>query len=83
DNASREALRQHLVDQGIRAVIHYVPLHSSKMGQQVGRPHGDLYHTTDLSDRLLRLPMYFELSHAQQDRVIDATRDFFESSPPG
>ena len=80
DVASREALRLHLIDQGIRAVIHYVPLHSSKMGKQVGRTHGDLQLTTDLSNRLLRLPMYFELSQETQDRVIAATRAFFGAS---
>lgn len=43
---------------GINAVFHYVPLHSSPAGRKYGRTHGDLSFTQDLSDRLVRLPLW-------------------------
>lgn len=62
------AMKQH----EISCVFHYVPLHSSPAGQRYGRPHGSLNVTDLQSERLVRLPMFFELSEALQDRVVDA-----------
>lgn len=56
----------------INCVFHYVPLHSSPAGQRYGRQHGILNTTNLQSERLVRLPIFFELSEAQQDRVVDA-----------
>jgi dTDP-4-amino-4,6-dideoxygalactose transaminase len=70
-----EADRQRVLDglrqNGIGAVFHYVPLHSSPAGMRFGRAHGDLSLTTSLSQRLVRLPMWFGLNEAQQQRVCD------------
>jgi dTDP-4-amino-4,6-dideoxygalactose transaminase len=70
-----EAVRQKVLDgfrrNQIGAVFHYVPLHSSPAGMRFGRAHGDLSLTTSLSQRLVRLPMWFGLSEAQQQRVAD------------
>ncbi len=67
----QRALRE-LKQQGIGAVFHYVPLHSSPAGRRFGRAHGDLALTTSLSERLIRLPMWLGLQEAQQRRVRDA-----------
>ena len=56
---------------GVGAVFHYVPLHSSPAGRRFGRSHGDLSLTTNLSERLIRLPMWFGLSETQQQRVVE------------
>lgn len=61
------ALRQN----GIAAVFHYVPLHSSPAGRRFGRTHGSLENTTNLSSRLIRLPMFVGLQETQQERVRD------------
>lgn len=58
--------------QDINCVFHYVPLHSSPAGQRYGRVNGSLDTTNIQSERLVRLPMFFELSDAQQERVVDA-----------
>ncbi|MCK1341053.1 dTDP-4-amino-4,6-dideoxygalactose transaminase [Bradyrhizobium sp. 38] len=58
-------------DENIQAVFHYVPLHSSPAGQRFGRTHGDLALTTELSERLIRLPMWMGLQRAQQERICD------------
>jgi len=71
DEAARERLRLSLKEAGAQAVTHYVPLHSSPAGLRYGRAHGDLSVTSDVAARLLRLPMFVDLSAADQDRVIE------------
>lgn len=73
--AVRQALIEHLKERGILAVFHYVPLHLSDYARQVGS-RGDCPVAADLSDRLLRLPLYFNLSEADQMRVIEAVLSF-------
>jgi dTDP-4-amino-4,6-dideoxygalactose transaminase len=73
----RARLLAHLKQNDITAVFHYVPLHTSPMGQQYGYKPGDLPVTEDLSERLLRLPCYYELSPQDQDRVIACIHEFF------
>ena len=57
--------RTHFIDRlkqaGIGSVFHYVPLHSSPFGKTVARSHGDMSITTDLSNRLVRLPLWVGL----------------------
>jgi len=60
--------------QGVHSVFHYVPLHSAPAGRKHSRAHGELAHTDDLSDRLLRLPLWVGLE-AEQDRVIRALKE--------
>ena len=67
----RQAVIAGLKQHGIGAVFHYVPLHSSPAGMRLGRAHGELPLTTSLSQRLVRLPMWYGLSEAQQQRVCD------------
>ena len=73
----RTALINHLKENEISAVFHYVPLHSAKAGLKFGRFHGEDKYTTDLSERLLRLPMYYGLSEEDCQKVIDAVNAFF------
>ena len=68
----RTALIDHLRAHGILAVFHYLPLHLSAMGQQFGGKPGDCPVTEDVSDRLLRLPFYNDLTEGEQARVIAA-----------
>jgi dTDP-4-amino-4,6-dideoxygalactose transaminase len=68
----RQRVLRELKQQGVHSVFHYVPLHSSSAGQRFGRAQGDLALTTSLSERLIRLPMWFGLTEAQQQRVSDA-----------
>ena len=75
--ATRMALAQHLKMQDMLSVSHYVPLHSSPGGRKFGRASGSFKVTDDISDRLLRLPIYFGITDAQVDTVIDAVKGFF------
>lgn len=78
DRETRDGLMAHLKQQGIGAVFHYVPLHSSPMGQTFGYKEGDLPVTEDLSGRLLRLPLYYEITEEEQDLVIGQVSRFLE-----
>jgi dTDP-4-amino-4,6-dideoxygalactose transaminase len=71
----RQLLIAHLKSQGILSVFHYLPLHLSDMGQSFGGKAGDCPVTEDVSDRLLRLPFYNELTESEQDRVIAAVSE--------
>lgn len=72
----RQKVLDELKRNKIGAVFHYVPLHSSPAGMRFGRSHGDLSLTTSLSQRLVRLPMWFGLGEAQQQRVVDVLSVF-------
>jgi dTDP-4-amino-4,6-dideoxygalactose transaminase len=78
----RQALIAHLRQRGILAVFHYLPLHLSDMGRKFGGRDGACPVTEDLSNRLLRLPFYNELTEADQASVIDAIKSF-EGLPSG
>ena len=75
--ATRMALAAHLKARDMLTVSHYVPLHSSPGGQKYGRASGSFKVTDDISDRLLRLPLYFGITDAQVDAVIDAVKEFY------
>ena len=75
--ATRTALIAHLKAQGIHPVFHYVPLHSSPAGQKYGRVSGSMQVTNDLNERLLRLPLHYEMDDADVARVCSAIRHFF------
>jgi dTDP-4-amino-4,6-dideoxygalactose transaminase len=73
---SRTRLIKHLKSKGILSVFHYVPLHLSPMGQKFGYKEGDFPNTESISDRLLRLPFYNEMTYDDQTQVIEAIRMF-------
>ncbi len=61
----------------VGAVFHYIPLHSAPAGLKYGRFHGEDVYTSKESERLLRLPMFYGLTPAQVDRVVNAVYDFY------
>lgn len=70
DLSTRTAFIDSMKQQGINCVFHYVPLHSSPAGKKYGRAVGEMTVTNDLSDRLVRLPMWVGLKY-QQREVVD------------
>ncbi len=73
----RTKLIDHLKSRSILAVFHYVPLHTSPMGTAMGYRQGMLPVTEQLSERLLRLPMYYEMQDAEVMSVITEIYNFF------
>lgn len=74
--AARQAFIAHLRAQDIMSVFHYLPLHLSPMGEKFGGRAGDCPVTEDVSDRLVRLPLYNKLDSADQARVIETACSF-------
>jgi dTDP-4-amino-4,6-dideoxygalactose transaminase len=74
--AVRDALMAHLKQNGILAVFHYIPLHTSPVGQSFGYQEGSLPVTEDVSGRLLRLPFYYDLTEEDQARVVSVLAAF-------
>jgi dTDP-4-amino-4,6-dideoxygalactose transaminase len=76
----RQHFKEHLKERGILAVSHYVPLHNSKMGLASGGYDGQCPVTERVSECLLRLPFFTDMSAAEQSVVISAVRAFEVSS---
>ena len=66
----------HLKERNILAVFHYLPLHLSEYGLRWGGKVGDCPVTEDISDRILRLPLYNSLTEGDQESVIQALLSF-------
>lgn len=73
----RAALIKHLKNNSILAVFHYLSLHKSKFYKTFGN-RGKLPNSDKFTNRLLRLPFYFELTLSEQNFVIDKISEFYE-----
>ncbi len=71
-------LLNFLNQNGVNAVFHYVPLHSSNMGLRLGGEPDACPVTEDMSKRLVRLPFFNRLERSDQDHVISNVHAFFE-----
>ncbi|MFD1885685.1 dTDP-4-amino-4,6-dideoxygalactose transaminase [Paenibacillus wenxiniae] len=80
DIAVRGKLLQHLKDNGIGAVFHYVPLHSSVAGLQYGKMSGEDQYTTKESERLIRLPLFFHMEEEKVLAVVEQIFAFYKNS---
>ena len=73
----RDLLIKHLAQSGIVANFHYVPLDTSPGGQRFGRTApGGCPVTAEVSDRLVRLPLFSQMTSEQLGLVIEATSDY-------
>ena len=77
DSEDRQALINWMKEAEILTVFHYIPLHSSPAGTRFGRFHGTDAFTTRESERLLRLPLFYNLSDNNQRTVISSLLSFF------
>jgi dTDP-4-amino-4,6-dideoxygalactose transaminase len=66
----REKILSYMKEHQVFALFHYVPLHSSPAGQKYSRVCGSMKNTEELSERLIRLPLWSGISMEQQDRVV-------------
>jgi dTDP-4-amino-4,6-dideoxygalactose transaminase len=76
DLKARALFIRQMREANIHVVFHYVPLHSAPTGVRLGRAHGDLSITSDISDRLIRLPMWVGLKN-HQEFVIQKIKEFW------
>jgi dTDP-4-amino-4,6-dideoxygalactose transaminase len=73
---ARQAFITYLNTREINTIFHYLPLHLSPMGRRFGGKSGDCPVTEQVSDRLVRLPFYNDLTEADQMRVLAGIKDF-------
>lgn len=78
DLEERTALISYLKEQGIQAVFHYIPLHTAPAGQRYGVFVGEDRYTTAESEKLVRLPLYYNLALDQVDYIIDKVQAFYK-----
>jgi dTDP-4-amino-4,6-dideoxygalactose transaminase len=78
DEKERDSLMEFLKERSIFAVFHYLPLHLSHVGQTLGYSEGQLPITEKVSQTLLRLPFFFEITKKQQNSVVNAIFEFFK-----
>ena len=68
----------YMKENDIGCTFHYVPLHSAPAGLKFGRFNGEDVYTTKESDRLVRLPMYYNIEPEDLQKVIEKTKEFIE-----
>ncbi len=78
DIKERTELAFYLKSKKIGAVFHYIPLHTSPAGKRLGRFHGKDRYTTKESERLLRLPLYYQLDAVAIEYIVKEIYNFFE-----
>lgn len=75
----RDALRQHLNENGVEALVHYpTPIHLQPAAKALGYSAADFPNAMKAAARILSLPLYPSLTHAQQDRVAELVADFYK-----
>lgn len=77
DLEERTRLIQHLKQNDILAVFHYIPLHNAPAGQKYGRFAGEDHYTTKESERILRLPLYYGLQEDQVEYICEKVKEFY------
>ena len=78
DYEQRSKMMKHLKENGIASVFHYIPLHSSPAGEKYGVFSGKDEYTTKDSERLLRLPLHFNMTDDDIQTVIQGVISFYE-----
>ena len=77
DIQTRTQLLEHLKQNDILSVFHYVPLHSASAGLRFGRFYGEDRWTTKESERLIRLPMYYGLEESTLEYITSSIKSFY------
>ncbi|MFT6396632.1 MAG: dTDP-4-amino-4,6-dideoxygalactose transaminase [Bradymonadia bacterium] len=78
DEDACEGLRRHLESAEIDARTHYVPLHTSPVGLELGNTLGTLEQTERWATSILRLPLHHDLSEVDTARVCACIKSYFQ-----
>ena len=77
DMEERSALIDFMKKNDVLTVFHYIPLHTAPAGIKFGRFHGEDKYTTKESERLLRLPMFYQLKESEVDYIAGKVKEFY------
>jgi dTDP-4-amino-4,6-dideoxygalactose transaminase len=75
----RDAMESYLAEQGVQAISHFEPLHSSPMGKKLGYSVRELPVTESVAGRILRLPLFYDITGTQQSQVVESIEQFFDT----
>ena len=78
DLEQRTKYIDHMRENNIITVFHYIPLHSSPAGRKYSKFIGEDKFTTKESERLVRLPLFYSLTDLEQEKVIEKTIEFMK-----
>ncbi len=70
-------LISYLREKGIGSAFHYIPLHNSEAGREYGKFRGIDFYTTETSETIIRLPMFYGLTEAQNSYVVEKIKEFY------
>lgn len=73
---ARQELIAHLKTREVLSVFHYLPLHLSEMGRHFGGRPGLCPVAEQISERIIRLPFFNDLTEAEQEHVVEAVQEF-------
>ena len=78
DLKTRTKLISHLKKNQIQSTFHYLPLHTSSAGKKFGKFNGVDIFTTKESNRLMRLPMFYQIKDHHINKICKVINEFFE-----
>ena len=76
DLDTRTDMITYMKGRGVQCVFHYIPLHSSEAGRQFGRFSGEDVYTTKESERLMRLPLFYNLTDEEMRYVAQCILEY-------
>ena len=72
-----KSLMKHLASENIQGIPHYVPLHSSKAGLKFAQVSGSMKVMERVSQRLIRLPLYYGMEEEEVERIVKVIYNFY------
>ena len=73
----RSKFLNYLRENGVEAVFHYIPLHNSDAGIKFGYFKGEDIYTSNESERLVRLPLYYGMKKHELDYIVQKVYEFY------
>lgn len=80
NESERTELLHYLNQKGVGAIFHYIPLHSSPAGTKHARSNGTMKVTDEVSTRIVRLPLFYEMTMDMVDKIVDLIEVFYSSA---
>ena len=80
DKNTRDSLQQHLIRKQIFSKVYFKPIHlTSYYMQKFGTKPGMLPVTEFISERILTLPLYPNMTNEEKNYLVDSISEFFDS----